>query len=187
MNLKEQVLAFRPCNDQERADQALILAWLSSGTEVFTRENPTAHFTVSAWVVNPERTHVLMAYHNIYNSWAWLGGHADGEQDLLKVALKEAREESGISQVTPVTEEPISLEILTVNGHEKRGKYVSCHLHLNLTYLLEAPMNQHLAAKPDENSGVAWIPLDAIGDYSTEPWFVERIYSKLCDRVKQLT
>lgn len=186
MNVKEQIEAFSPWNDQEARDRELLLGWLDSGGELFTRENAAAHFTVSSWVVNPERTHVLMAYHNIYNSWAWLGGHADGERDLLKVALKEAREESGICQVTPVTEHPISLEILTVNGHEKKGKYVSCHLHLNLTYLLEAPMDQDLAAKPDENSGVAWIPLEEIGNYSTETWFIRRIYSKLTEKVRNM-
>ena len=82
-------------------------------------------------------TRFLMAYHNIYDSWAWTGGHADGEADFLKVAIREAMEETGITRVTPVTEDIFSLEVLTVDGHEKKGAYVSSHLHLNVTYLLE--------------------------------------------------
>ena len=143
-----------------------------------------AHMTASAWVVNRERTKVLMAYHNIYHSWSWLGGHADGERDLLKVAVREVMEESGLKQVRPVAEEVYSLEILTVDGHVKRGVYVPSHLHLNVTYLLEADEHGQLRVKEDENSGVAWFaPGDAVLA-STEPWMRERIYMKLNAKMK---
>lgn len=93
-----------------------------------------------------------MAYHRLYDSWAWLGGHADGDRDLLAVALREVREESGLTEVRPVSEDLYSLEILTVDGHEKHGRYVSSHLHLNVTYLLEADPSAAIRPKPDENS-----------------------------------
>ena len=72
-----------------------------------------------------------------------------------------------------------SLEILSVDGHEKRGQYVSTHLHLNVTYLFEADPGAPLRCKPDENTGVAWIPIDELSEKVSEPWFLERIYSKL--------
>ena len=78
--------------------------------------------TASAWVVSPDRTQVLMAYHNLYDSWSWLGGHADGDRDLLAVSMREVREESGLTAVRPVSPHIYSLEILTVDGHEKRGR-----------------------------------------------------------------
>lgn len=186
MNLYEQIRDYIPYNEQEQRDREVLLRWLVSGAEIFTRNNPVAHLTASAWVVSPDRKYVLMAYHNLYDSWAWLGGHADGEADLQAVAAREAREESGIREVRPLTDMPVSLEILTVDGHEKKGKYVSSHLHLNLTYLFEADMDQALAVKPDENSGVAWIPVEEIVVRSTEPWFVKRIYSKLCEKVQNM-
>ncbi len=182
--LKKQIEEYIPFNEQEERDKAQMLRLLESGEELFTRENRVAHFTVSSWVVNPQRTKVLMVYHNIYNSWAWMGGHADGETDLLAVALREAKEESGITEIKPVTEEILSLETVPVSGHEKKGEYVSSHLHLNVTYLFEAPEDQTLTIKPDENSGVAWISFDEIAEKSTEPWFVERIYSKLLTKIK---
>lgn len=185
MELKEQIINYKPFNEQEERDKALLLEWLSSGKDVFTRENKAAHFTASAWVLNPARTKVLMIYHNIYNSWAWMGGHADGEKDLLKVAEREAKEESGITDIRPVSEDILSLEVVTVSGHEKRGKYVSSHLHLNVTYLFEADENQELFIKPDENSGVMWIGLDDIKNKSTEEWFIDRIYSKLIAKTKR--
>ena len=181
---RQQVESFIPCNEQEARDKAILQGWISSGQDILTRDNEIAHLTASAWVVNPDRSRVLMAYHNLYQSWAWLGGHADGEADLLSVALREAREESGISLVRPVTEKIISIETLCVNGHEKRGRYVPSHLHLNVTYLLEADDAQPLRVKPDENSAVAWITAGEIPEKSNERWFVERIYPKLCKKAK---
>lgn len=184
MNFREQIFGYIPFNEQEERDKKLIIEWLSE-PEVFKRESERAHFTASAWVVNPERTKVLMIYHNIYDSWAWMGGHADGEEDLFKVAEREAKEESGITDIRPVSEDILSIEIVTVSGHKKRGEYVSSHLHLNATYLFEAPEDQELFIKPDENSGVMWIDIDDIKNKSTEKWFIERIYSKLIAKTKK--
>ncbi len=175
-----------PAIHQEGADQALILTLLDTDADLSLREHLQYHLTASAWVVSPDRKQVLMAYHNLYGSWAWLGGHADGNWDLLAVARKEAEEESGITALRTVTEAPISLEILTVSGHEKRGKYVPGHLHLNLTYLLEADPAAPLRFKPDENSAVGWIDVADIRAKSTEPWFVQRIYSKLTAKAAAL-
>ena len=170
---------YKPYNEQEDADRGEILRQLKSFPDIFTRENRNAHMTASSWIVNPARTKVLMVYHNIYDSWSWTGGHADGETDLLAAALREAKEETGINKVRPVTEDIYSLEILTVDGHVKHGKYVSSHLHLNVTFLLEADEDEILHKKDDENSGVAWFGLDEAILASSEPWFRERIYSKL--------
>ena len=186
MELLEQIRAYRPWNEQEERDRALILQALSERPLVFTREDRLAHMTASAWVVNGRRDKVLMAYHNIYRSWSWLGGHADGERDLLAVALREVREESGLSRLRPVTGEIYSLESLTVDGHEKRGAYVSSHLHLNVTYLIEADDAGPLAAKPDENKAVAWFGREEAVAASSEPRSRERIYQKLNDKLRAL-
>ena len=178
-NLIQQLECYKPWNEQEERDRILILKCLREQKDIFTRENRLAHMTASAWVVNPVRTKVLMAYHNIYHSWSWLGGHADGETDLLSVAMKEVQEESGICHVRPVSEKIFSLESLTVDGHMKRGAYVSSHLHLNITYLLESSDEESLSIKKDENSGVAWFTPEKAVEASTEPWFQEHIYRKL--------
>ncbi len=178
------LLAYKPCGEQEEKDRKLMLHCLETMPDVLTRDNRLCHFTVSAWVVNKERTKVLFAFHNIYNSWAWLGGHTDGETNLLKVAIRESREESGIEKVFPVTEEIYSVEVLTVDGHIKRGEYVSSHLHLNVTYLLEADENEPISAKHDENSAVQWIALEEINEKSTEQWFKDNIYKKLTEKLK---
>ena len=185
MNMKivEEIKKYRPCNAQEQRDQALILDFLEKNGDAFLRSNLLAHMTASSWIVNPERTKTLMVYHNLYDSWSWTGGHADGETDLLSVALREAREETGIEHVRPLSPEIFSLEVLTVDGHEKRGEYVPSHLHMNVTYLLEAEESDTLHVCREENSGVAWFTLEEALKASTEPWFVERIYKKLNNKL----
>ena len=184
MSIYEDIARYEPFNEQEARDKTVILRFLEQNDDAFLRENRIAHMTASAWVVNPARDKVLMVYHKIYDSWSWTGGHADGETDLLAVALREVREETGVRHVRPVSEEIYSLEVLTVDGHEKRGEYVSSHLHLNVTYLLEASEEDSLSVCEAENSGVGWYTLDGALAASSEPWFVRRIYRKLNDKLQ---
>lgn len=167
-----------PFNGEEARDKELILAFLRSGYPLYEREI-YAHFTVSAIVLNRTRDQFLFVYHNIYDSWSWMGGHLDGDKDLKRVIIKEVREESGLEDIAFITDEILSLEVLPVSGHFKKGEYVSSHLHLNVTYLLEADSNAPLRIKPDENRGVKWFPLEQLTTVSNEKWFNEHIYSKL--------
>ncbi|PJJ27861.1 NUDIX hydrolase [Lacrimispora celerecrescens] len=183
---RKTVEDFLPYNEQEERDKEMLLQYLSSGESIFSRESLGAHMSASAWVVNRSHDKVLMAYHNIYDSWAWTGGHADGEMNLLQVAVREAMEETGIRTVRPVTEDIFSLEVLTVDGHEKRGAYVSSHLHLNVTYLLEADDREVLHKKADENSAVGWFGVEECLKAVNEPWMRERIYQKLLDKMRDI-
>ena len=184
MSLKEDLLAYQPFNEQEEKDREVMLALLDNQPDIFERKNRVAHFTASAWLVNQAHDKVLMIYHNIYHSWAWLGGHADGDADLHHVAQKEVMEESGLTHVKFLLDEPFSIEILSVDGHMKKGHYVSTHLHLNVTYLMEADPKDAVQNRPEENSAVAWIRVDQIAEKSTEPWFVEHVYAKLCEKMQ---
>lgn len=177
--IRDDILKYEPVNEQETADKEQILRFLDRAETPFLRENKTAHMTASSWIVNADGTKVLMVYHRIYDSWSWTGGHADGEENLLSVAMREAREETGVKSLRLLSDGIFSLEVLTVDGHEKRGEYVPSHLHMNVTYLLEADETEPLKICEDENSGVAWFSTEDALKASTEPWFVERIYKKL--------
>ncbi len=180
--LLDDIKAYIPCNVQEKLDKKTIIRFLENNPDAFLRENKLAHMTASAWIVNKNRDKTLMVYHNLYDSWSWTGGHADGEENLLEVAMKEAQEETGAT-MRAVSGEIYSLEVLTVDGHEKHCEYVPSHLHLNVTYLLEADEEDELKVCPDENSGVAWFTFEEALKKSTEPWFVERIYKKLISKL----
>lgn len=183
MNWIDSIKKYNPYNEQEKKDKEIILQCIDTFNNILTRDNEIAHITSSAFVVNKTKDKVLMVYHNIYNSWSWTGGHADGEEDLLAVAIREVSEETGVKNIQPVISDIFSLDILTVIGHIKRGKYVAPHLHLSIAYLVEVDENQKLVVKEDENSGVKWIPIEEVNTYSNEP-HMQKVYQKLIDKIK---
>ena len=185
MNLKEQIEKYIPYNEQEVRDKELMLKYINTFNDVLTRENKMCHFTASNWIINKNRTKVLMIYHNIYKSWAWTGGHADGDSDLLHVALKEAEEETGLNNLKLLNDGIFGLQILTVDSHIKRGKYVSSHLHLDCCFLFEANEEDELKIKEDENSGVKWINIDESTKITNEEK-MKAIYEKLNSKIKNL-
>ena len=86
---REEIQAYVPQNQQEAGDKEMMLEYLRLfPDDILTRQNRVAHFTASGFVVNSDASRVLMAHHNLYKVWAWTGGHADGEGDLLSVALR---------------------------------------------------------------------------------------------------
>lgn len=186
MHYLEAIRTYVPKNEQEFRDREFFLRFAERNPDCLTRGNDIAHFTASSWIVNQDRSKVLMVWHNIYKSWSWTGGHADGESDMAAVALREAREETGADHAVLVSPRLLSLESLTVDGHVKRGEYLHSHLHLNLTYLISVDDTEPIRIKPDENSGVRWFtPEDALAACS-EPWMVERVYRKLIDAARGL-
>lgn len=173
--------SFIPSSDQETADYAVFLERARDPINL-TRKSD-AHFTASAFVLNQDHTKVLAIFHNIYQSWGWMGGHADGDPDLLHVAEKEAEEESGISHLKLLHPAPISIESIPVLAHVRRGVPVSEHTHLNVTFLFQAEDSADLRIQPDENSGVKWISLNEFIAASLEP-HMQAIYQKIIDRIQ---
>ena len=108
--------------------------------------------------MNPSLDKALLVHHNIRNTWAWTGGHADGDANLLQVAVREAKEETGVMNVIPLTPKIITIDILPVFGHWRKGNYVNTHLHLSIAYILIASEKETLTVNENELIGVSWIP-----------------------------
>ncbi|WP_032122992.1 NUDIX hydrolase [Clostridium amazonitimonense] len=186
MDYINQIMDFIPANEQESQDKKIILDYIEKFPHnILLRENEFAHITSSGFIMNKELDKVLMVHHNIRNTWAWTGGHVDGDSDFLQVAIKEAKEETGINDVTALTKDIVSIDILPVYGHVRRNKYVSAHLHLSVAYILMASEGETLIVKEDENSDVSWFSLGKF----TEEYFDARdvyLYNKLIHRANQI-
>lgn len=185
MNFIDIIKNYNPINEQEEADKNLILDLYNTyGDNLLSRDTIIAHITVSAWITNKTMDKVLMNYHNIYKNWGWLGGHADGMDDLLQVAKKEIYEESGLSNITPLTTNIISLEALPVVSHIKNGKFVSSHIHLNVTYLFMANEEDMLVVNRNEGSGLKWV-IKEEAPIITHEEQMKPIYIKLNNRIDE--
>jgi len=172
-----------PKNEQETQDKKVIQEHIKNfPSTVLSRGNEIAHIASSGFIINKDVSKTLMVYHNILNRWAWTGGHADGNENLLEVAIKETYEETGVV-AKPLSNEIASIDILLVPGHTKRGAYVNCHLHLDTAYILVADENDIPTAKPDENSAVMWHPVSFINkdNFGTPDVY---IYTKLLQQAR---
>lgn len=191
--LKALLRSCTPQDSREEHDLQVMLQACEHHPDVLCRSCADGHFTASAWICDQEHKQVLLVYHRIFDSWAWTGGHADGDPDLLHVALREAEEETGLREFHVLNTDvlssrekaPVSLEILKVKAHRRRGLFVPAHLHYNLTWLLEADATAPLRIKEDENSGVAWFFLDEVCAHCSEPQ-MQPIYAKLNTRLRAL-
>lgn len=182
----DDISAYRPQSQAETADKAMILNYVNQHPDtILTRQNQIAHITASGFILSTDGKWVLMAHHNIFKVWAWTGGHADGDPDLLAVALREAREETGATHIRPLSEKIASLEILPVWGHVKRGAYVCAHQHLNVSYLLTADRDSLLTVRPGENTKVDWLPADRLLELTNE-WQMDEVYTKLLARGRKI-
>lgn len=176
------IASFTPKDAREETERRMILEMIArDGDAILSRKSAAAHMTASSIIVSRDRKRTLMAYHKIYNSWAWTGGHADSESDFEAIALREAREETGIEGLVRIGEGIASIEILPVWAHVKRGEYVGSHLHLNVSYLFEADDTLPLSVAEDENSAVGWIEIDELESRVSEPPMLP-IYRRLLQR-----
>lgn len=184
-NLINKLLEYKTTDQFEDAERFSFANFLQRNEDAFDRTNSIAHVTSSSWIVNEDMTKVLMCYHNIYKSWSWTGGHADGEHDLLSVAIREAKEETGIKTIKVLTPEFYDVEIIPVPQHLKRGFAIGNHLHLNVTYLLMADEKEILKVKSDENSKLAWLDVEKLDELVSEKDMLP-IYKRLQKKAEAL-
>ena len=182
----DQVKGFKPTNDQEKNDKAIILEYIEKFQDtLLTRDNRIAHMTSSGLILNENLDKMLMIHHNIYDTWTWTGGHADGDRNMLEIAIKEAQEETGLKRIKSLSDDIASIDILPVWGHYKKGAYVSAHLHLNTSYILVADDTHTLNTNFEETSGVKWIDVKELEVYSNEPYLID-VYRKIIKRGKNI-
>ena len=147
----------------ESAIAAETIRFVEAHPECLLRSCVPGHLTGSAWIVNAERSHTLLTHHLKLGKWLQLGGHADGDGDLLAVSLREAQEESGLTRLRAV-----STEIFDVDRHwiPERG-HEPAHYHYDVRFLLEADPQELLAPSP-ESKELAWVELERVRTLNPE-------------------
>ena len=183
MNLKDKIENYIPFNEQEERDKEQFLKFIENFDDVLTRDNIFGHFSASAFVVNKERTKMVVVYHIINDGWIYPGGHVDGEENFLAVAVREVEEETGL-KVNVLDQNIFSIQSCPTKGHVKHGKYVSAHLHLDVVYIMEADENIPLVYREDESKGVKWISFEEATN-ETMCDFIRPIHEKLIRKLKK--
>ncbi|MDD4555711.1 MAG: NUDIX domain-containing protein [Alphaproteobacteria bacterium] len=175
-----------PYDEAEKASVEAIRTFVEKFKEnIYCRSNILGHACGSAWIVNKERTKVLMAHHNIYKSYNWIGGHADGETNLLNVALRETEEETGLKNIKTLNDgNPFDINMEFVIPHVRKGESINAHLHLTFVFLFEADENEKLIINEEENSALTWIDVEKVLDFADNHMYP--IYARIIEKVKKI-
>ncbi len=146
----------RPCVTQFRQ-------FVTAHTACFERSCVGGHVTGSAWMVNRANTHALLTHHRKLNRWLQLGGHADGHENILEVALREAREESGIADVVPVSPGIFDLDIhrIPARGDEP------AHAHYDVRFAVQTVTTDHYIVS-NESHALCWVEMACLSDITQE-------------------
>lgn len=154
-NLKALLQQYQPASTEEQFQKQLMLEFLDTCSDCFERSCPVGHFTASSWIVNSTGTQCLLLHHAKFDQWLQLGGHCDGDSDVLNVAIKEAQEESGILNFVPLSENIFDIDMHLIPQY----KDVPPHYHYDVRFLLQAEPNA-VINRNNESKDVRWFDLD---------------------------
>jgi 8-oxo-dGTP pyrophosphatase MutT (NUDIX family) len=159
--------AYSPSDAGERQMLARMIQFAGAHEDCCERSLTAGHMTGSAWVIDLERTHVLLTHHRKLNRWLQMGGHADGNPDLVEVALREAREESGLAGLRLLQQTPFDVDVHEIpeRGAEPR------HFHYDVRFLIQADRREPFVVS-EESHALAWLPLQ---DLAAQPGLDESL------------
>jgi len=154
---------YQPYDSHERDMYETLVRFVETESECFERSLKIGHITGSAWIVDTSGTRALLTHHHKLDRWLQLGGHADGDPDILRVALREAHEESGLPNIRPLSEAIFDVDVhpIPARGDEPR------HFHYDVRFLLEADANAPLVIS-SESKDLAWVPLNEMTHFTDE-------------------
>ncbi len=164
--------AYQPFDEHDARARDRIVRFVESHADCFERSLAIGHVTGSAWIVDPSRSRCLLTHHRKLDRWLQLGGHADGDCDVLAVAMREAREESGLTSLRAVSTAIFDCDVHPIPERKSEAQ----HHHYDVRFLVEADPGEPLVVS-DESHELAWIALDDVASRSGD-WSVERMAAK---------
>jgi 8-oxo-dGTP pyrophosphatase MutT (NUDIX family) len=162
--LLDEVRVYRPFDGRERTMQARLVAFLQAhGLRAFDRALTPGHVTASAWIVDPDRTQAVLLHHRKLERWLQLGGHVDGDPDVRRAALREAREESGLRTLRLIDDEIYDIDVHRIPARAAEPE----HDHYDLRFALEADPREPLV-RNEESHDVRWIALSDLESFAID-------------------
>jgi 8-oxo-dGTP pyrophosphatase MutT (NUDIX family) len=155
--LVAELSAYRPADDREAAMRDRLVAFITRHHDAFERTQRLGHVTASTWIVDPARTRTLLTHHRKLGKWVQLGGHVDGEVDVRAAALREAREESGLTSLRFVAATIYDVDVHSIPARCDEP----AHEHFDIRFVLEADPSERLIVS-DESHDVVWHAIDAL-------------------------
>ncbi len=146
--------SYTPSNEKEIQFKDSIIEFVRINPSCFERSSEDGHITGSAFILDSNRHFVLLTHHRKLNKWLQPGGHADGECDIYQAALREAREESGLKSIKPISKQIFDIDIHPIPAHGNERE----HLHYDIRYLFEADREEEIIVS-DESNTVEWKPI----------------------------
>ena len=131
--------------------------------DCFERSLLSGHVTGSALVLDSSRKRILLTHHRKLNRWLQPGGHADGDADVMQVAMRETREETGLALIRPLTGALLDVDIHSIPARPGEPK----HFHYDCRFLLGSEASDNFTVS-EESNDLAWVSMGDIGAYTTE-------------------
>ena len=162
-SLLPELRAYVPADDRERRMRDRLVQFVAGHPDAFERALAVGHVTASAWIVDPSRTRALLTHHRKLGTWLQLGGHVDGDPDVRRAALREAREESGLESLRFIDNRIYDLDVHRIPARPGEPE----HDHHDVRFALEADPDEPLTPT-SESHDLAWIPLDRLSSYGAD-------------------
>lgn len=172
LQLQGLLEAYNSSYPEEMVYKKQMLDFMKYHVDCFERFLELGHFTASAWILNKDRSQALLLHHAKLDIWMQLGGHCDGDSDVLAVAIKEAQEESGIQNIIAVSPKIFDIDIHLIPANSKEKS----HYHFDVRFLLQVIDDSPLVQNR-ESKGLRWVGKDK-SSLPTQDWSVLRMFDK---------
>ena len=173
--LRNLLNQYHPKYPREQYSRFCMLELLDKCEDCFERSCRPGHFTASSWLVNKTNDKALLMHHKKFNTWLQLGGHCDGDSDLLEVSIKEAKEESGLEKIIPISKAIFDLDVhLLPPNHGEMA-----HYHYDVRFLLQADSSDFIIPNHESND-MKWFSKEKSGLPTDNP-SVLRMFDKWID------
>ncbi len=175
-SLLNQLAAYQAFDDTEEEMRTRMHNFVAEHADCFSRELETGHITASCWVVNPDRSHALLAFHGKLDRWLQMGGHVEDDPTLLESAMRELEEESGLPEYAVLRESIFDLDIHPIPERPaKAGRPAEpAHFHYDVRFLVEADPTHPLTLSP-ESRELAWVELERVTDRNDEESMIRMV------------